>query len=318
MNNQAKAELSLSVVLVSDYAAGTEKSWNDLRATLTAIARELATTSAEVECLLVEDARYARAIPQDVLAILPDLRIVPADVETSYGMKNMGIAAARAPWAAMLDVDCQMVQGWLAAALTAVNENPQVAAISGRTLYEGRSLFERVSALVQRSYLDPGQRGASQFVSNNNAVWRCDWFLRFPLPTDLGPFSSRIQSEQLLRAGAMLHFEPDMQVIHDFEGFAMDADIARNIGFGTVISRLADEEMPHARLIRLGPIAIPAIVLGKLWLHVCDSLRCARFYGLCWPQVPLAWCYALVSGVLETPGMLAAYRGRDLGETAYR
>lgn len=308
----------LSLVLVSDYAAGTGKSWNDLKQCLLAVRRELATVDAAIQCLLVEEDRFAASVPSDILTILPDLSLLPVKVATSYEMKNAGVAAAAADWVILLDVDCHPFDGWLQAALRAVRAAPDAAAISGRTFYEGRSLFERISALVHRSYLDPGARGASRFISNNNAVWRRDWFLRFPMPVGLGPFSSRVQSEQMLRAGATLRFEPDMRVIHDFEGFAMDADIARNIGYGTIVTRLADPEMPHARLVRMGRGAIPAIVVGKAWLHFGDVVRCGSAYGVRWWQIPLAWGYAALSAALEAPGMWAAYGGRDLVKTAYR
>jgi hypothetical protein len=308
----------LSIVLVSDYAAGTGKSWNDLKSSLLSVRRELATVSHSIQCLLVEEQRFAASVPSDVLVIVPGLTVLPVEATTSYAMKNAGVAAAAADWVVLLDADCRMLEGWLPAALRAIKTAPDAAAISGRTFYAGRSLFERISALVQRSYLDPGARSASRFISNNNAVWRRDWFLRFPMPEDLGPFSSRVQSERMLRAGATLLFEPDMRVIHDFEGVAMDADIARNIGYGTVITRLADPDMPHARLVRLGRGAIPAIVLGKTCLHVRDVVRCARAYDVRWWQIPLAWGYAAFSTLMEAPGMWAAYSGQHLVNTAYR
>jgi hypothetical protein len=88
------ARPAVSVVLVSDYAAGAAKSWEDLRGTLTALAGQ--DFSEPAEFILSENAQYVRAIPEDLIALLPSLRIVSSPHEGSYALKNHGIAQASA------------------------------------------------------------------------------------------------------------------------------------------------------------------------------------------------------------------------------
>jgi hypothetical protein len=108
-----------------------------------------------------------------------------------------------------------------------------------------------------------------------------------------------MQSEAILRGGGHLLFEPRMRVIHDFEGWAMERDIRRNIGYGTIITRLRDRAMPYAWLARPGPLSIPLFALAKTLDNWWDCLRCGLHYGVRWHE-------------------LHAFRGQEFAETSYR
>ncbi len=92
--------------------------------------------------------------------------------------------------------------------VNAMNANPEASVISGKTVYAGRGLGERMLSLLSRSYVDAGQAGVTRFISNNNAAWRREVFLAHPFPAGLGPFAGRMQSESIRRAGGHLLFEP--------------------------------------------------------------------------------------------------------------
>ena len=120
------------------------------------------------------------------------------------------------------------------------------------------------------------------------------------------------------RHGHKLWFDPRLQVIHEFEGWAMEVDIRRNIGYGTVATRLADRELPYSGLVRIGMPAIPAVASGKLLNTWSDCVRCASAYGVRWFEVPLAMAVSAAVNMMEIPGMIAAYRGKQIERTAYR
>lgn len=307
---------SLSVIVVSDYAAGEEKSWEDLRRALRAWAEQEG-ASAE-EFILVESSRFKGRIPEDVAGMIPNMRILYIDAESSYELKNRAVDAASGDWLAIVDADCIPRRSWLRVLRAALAEHPDAAAISARTLYPGRSRMERVLGLLSRSYLDPGRRGPTRFISGNAAAFRRDVYRRHPLPVGIGAFASRIQSEAFLRDGATLLFDPELVVVHDFEGWRMERDIRRNHGYSTVITRLRDDRLPYAELIRMGLIAIPLIVAGKTFDSLRDCLRCFCQYNVRWYEVPLAIALTIITHILEIPGMVAAYRGHGIVETQYR
>lgn len=307
---------ALSVILVSDYAAGGEKGWHDLRETLGALARQ--ESKENVEFILSENEEFALDIPSDLIELLPSLRVVRSSHTGSYALKNHGVAQARAEVIAILDADCSPAPDWLANLLRAFRENPGASAISGRTTYEGATMMERVLALLSRSYLDPGRAGATRFVSNNNAGWKRTVYLANPLPVDSGPFAARMQSEAVLRGGGILLFDPSIRTIHEFEGWGMELDIRRNTGFGTIVTRLRDPRLPWASLIRLGRVAIPFVFAGKTLNSWGDALRCWRNYGVRAHELPIALILAPVLISLEAPGMWAAYGNGTIDNSAYR
>ncbi|MEO5957185.1 MAG: glycosyltransferase family A protein, partial [Nitrospiraceae bacterium] len=123
----------ISVVIVSDYAGGGEKSWNDLRSTLTALAQQEGKVNAE--WLLCENTASARSMPDDIRGMLPNLKLVLSDEGGSYELKNAGFRAATADIVAMLDADCVPARDWLKNAVAAMKAMPKVDVISGRTVY---------------------------------------------------------------------------------------------------------------------------------------------------------------------------------------
>lgn len=306
----------ISVVVVSDYGSSASKTWDDERRCLAALAAQ--DIGEPFEVLLLESSRFQNKVPPDVAGIVPGARVVFSDAETSYGLKNAGAREASAHLVAILDADCSASPDWLRHCVAVFRKRPEVSVVSGRTHYEGSGLLERVLCLLSRSYQDPGREGETGFASNNATGFRRDAYLANPLPENLGPFSARIQSEAIRRAGGVLWFEPKMRVVHEFEGVAMEMDIRRNIGYGTVATRLAESWMPYASLIRRGVSAIPLIYAGKLFNAWGDCIRCAKYYGVRPYELPVALVSALVVQAMEVPGMFAAYRGRSVGPTAYR
>lgn len=307
----------LTVIVTSDYAAGETKSWNDLRAALTAWAAQ--NDAPADEFIVVESEHLRNAVPADLLHIVPNCRFEFRAAESSYELKNLAVDAASGDWIAIVDADCIPNAGWLRAWRAHIAAHPNAAVISAKTKYPGRTRLERLLSLLTRAYIDPSGTGISNFVSGNAACHRRDIYAAHPLPLGLGAFAGRIQSESILRAGGELRFEPAMIVVHDFEGWPMELDIRRNHGFCTIATRLADERLPYASLIRAGVVAIPLIVAGKMLDAWTVSLRNYRNYDVKPWELPLAFALVVLLQLLEIPGMLAAYRGdANTGVSAYR
>jgi hypothetical protein len=306
----------LTVVVVTDYAAGEAKSWSDFEATLQALAAQ--DTSEPFRVLICESNRYEESFPAELLEICPHSEVVFSPVESSYGLKNVGAGQIETELVGLLDADCIPAKSWVRGALEAFRQQPDIVAVSGRTMYEGRNSGEKMMGLRARGYLDPGKTGQTRYIANNNSVFRTEVYRKWPLPADHGAFASRMQSEALLREGCRFWFSEEMSAIHDFEGWSMEADIRRNHGYGSIVTRLEDPKMPQAWLMALGPLSIPVFVIGKTFQSWGDCLRCGVYYGLKWYEVPLAMLLSVGLHVMEIPGMWKAFHRQQLAETAYR
>jgi hypothetical protein len=310
------ASPEVTVIVVSDYGGGANTSWSELRATLDALAAQ--DFDEPFAVILSESRRVATRVPQDLGGSLARFQTLFTDSSESYALKNAGVQAAATPLVALIDADCRPDVAWLRTAVSAIRACPGTAAVSGRTVYAARGLRQRSLALLSRGYLDPGHAGSTRFISNNNAIYRRDAFLAHLLPIRLGPFAARIQSEALLRDAHELRFEPAMLVTHAYDGWAMERDIRRNVGYGTVITRLNDRRLPFAWLTRPGVVAIPLIVLGKTFDAFADGWRCHDAYGISAVQLPYVWLVAIRVQLMEARGMAEAFRGATIAGTAYR
>jgi len=307
---------AISVVIVSDYAAGGPVSARDIRAALSALARQ--DIEEPVEFLFIESECFRDDLPEDFASILPGLKTLFFPERESYPLKNHGVAEAAGEFVAILDADCIPEPGWLRLLVAALRENPKLGAVSGKTIYPAASFSARVCALLARSYIDPGHAGATRFIAINNCAFRRDAYLAHPLPTDIGTFSSRVQSERLKEDGWSLWFDPKIVVIHDFEGWSMEADLRRNAGHGTIITRLGDSALPYASLVRMGRLSIPFVIAGKVIDSWRDCLRCGQSYGVSPVSLPAAMLLSIGIHSMEIPGMLRAYNGAGLKRSLFR
>jgi hypothetical protein len=304
--------VELTVLVVSDYENPTGSSWNDVRCTLAALRAQPRFSA--VECIVVENAVKASTLPSD----LADERVEWVDAVTSYALKNAGARLATRSHVALLDADCVPASDWLDNAFRALDAHREVAAISGLTRYAGRTATERCLGLLSRSYVELGQAGRTRHISNNNALYRREVLLQHPLPENATAFSSSLQSHAMLAAGLELRFDPSLVVTHAFEGWAMERDIRRNLGYAVLHNRLVAVELPLAGLARLGLFSVPVFLGGRWFKSSLQCLRHGRRHGVRWREQPLALGLAAVTTALELPGMVAAVRGTSTGRTAYR
>ena len=306
-----------SVMVVSDYRPGEQKSWDDLRKTLGALA--LQDFDEPVEYLLLENTGDLEIMPADVPRVIPGIRVVASDARGSYSLKNAGIRAAKGDLVMVLDADCIPGAGWVRAGVQAMRRWPDAVAISGRTTYPGRSKLERALGLLSRCYVDRGTAGTVRLLSTNNMVVRRSVFCSNPLPDDAGPFAYRLLTERLLRRGGKLYFEPAMRAVHDFEGWPMERDMRRNVGWTSIHIRQFDEHLPGARTVRtLGPAAVPLLYAYRIAESTGHCWRLPRYFGLHRRDIPMLLALAALVHSFEIPGMLRALGGRPAGRTVYR
>ncbi len=304
----------VSVIVTCDYASGKPESWNDLRAALAGLARQDFQEPAEF--LLVESADLAPQIPPDLKNILPALRVIVAPAASADELKNEGVRAASAELVAMIDGDCVADPGWLRHLVNLLRQHPEVSAVSGRTHYGRRRFFDRVMALIGRSYLDMGRTAPTRHLAPNNSGFRRSVLLSHPCPS--GAHMSNLHAVAITRDGGRLLFDPGLCVQHSYDGWSTEKEIRRSMGYGVIKARLLDRRLPYAWMAHLGYFSIPLFLLTRT-LHSWWNCFCgARRYGVAWYELPVAFGLAAAACALEIPGMVRAIRGEPLDNTEFR
>lgn len=301
-----------SIVTVSDHKVGEAESWDDLRETWRALAKQ--EFKEPVEFLLVETEGKHREIPDDILGLLPDVQVVRTEGTSSFDLKNAGAKAASAEFVVILDADCTPHPGWWRAVIEHHHRHPEAAVISGRTVYKGQGLLPRIFAVIDRTYVDSGEPGRTFAISNNNAGFSRQVLLDHPFGNEVGPFGSEPHGDRIKASGAVLHFEPGMVVSHGFGGWPMERMERRHIGFSMTRYRQLNPAAGHSWMVRHSWIWIPYTVLRSTAADVKRSIRLGGQYGLKWFQVPLVWLCAVRAHLMEIPGILLALKGGWIGQ----
>ena len=308
------AQPEITVVVVVDYDDDERSGWHELRGTLEALAGQAGIDRAEV--FLVDTPERLAEIPT-ALPVFRSFRTIGAR-GSSYAMSNAGVREARAPLVALLDGDCRPATGWLEAGIDAMRRHPNAGVVSGRTRYGDESLMARAMALLARSYVEGDASGRTIHISNNNAVFRRDVFLRHPLPEECCVFASNLQSEPMSQAGVEMMFEPRMEVTHAYDGWPTEREMRRALGYGVIATRLASNHTRYARLFRLGLLSIPIAIGGRIVNSCRLALQNARAYEVSWFELPAVAVLALAACTMEAPGMLRAIRGQPPADSSYR
>jgi Glycosyl transferase family 2 len=305
-----------TVVVISDYKVGSSTAWDDLRATLRGLAVQ--DFGEPVEYIFLENVKHKDHIPSDLTRILPALKIIFSTLELQYALKSEAANVASAEIVILLDGDCVPAPEWLRHMVQTMRMPSRPAVVSGRTFYQGRSLMERCSALLERAYVDRLRSAHTKHISNNNAAFRRSVLRAHPLPLDAGPFASRMHAEAIMRDGGQLWVESRAHVTHAYYGWHMERDIRRHKGYSRIVTRQLDPNVPFAVLGRLGYFAIPLIFGGGLMQSWCKSFLFYRDYGIHWYQLPALILFAVVLHSLEVPGIIRAIHGRSITKSHYR
>jgi glycosyltransferase involved in cell wall biosynthesis len=305
-----------SVIITSDYALHAPNDIENFRDCIEALARQ--DVQEPVEFILVDEAELAADVGARLTRILPTLRILTAVGQSAAALKNAGARAAEAELVVFIDADCAAHPGWLTHFLADMREHPEVSVVTGRTHYGFSGFFNRVMALLSRSYLDQDLPGYTRHVAVNNAGFRRAVFLSYPCPAEGGAHMSLLQAEALFRAGHRVLFDPRLSVRHAYDGWSNEREIRRSLGYGVIKTRLIDGRLPYARVARMGYISVPLFAALRA-LHGCwHCLRRRRAYGVAWYELPAAFALAAVTSMMELPGMLRAVRGQPLGKSGFR
>jgi hypothetical protein len=230
----AAPEIAVSVVIVSDFERTDRKTWHDEIEVLKAFAAQ--DFDEPFELIVVENSRFADAVPASLASIAPRTRVVFTDESQSARLKDFGVRQCRGELIAVIEADCLPNPAWLRTLVGVLRERPDVAVVSGRTWYGDRTPYRRCLNLLHRAFDDYGRPSASSFISNNGALYRRPVLEAFPYPEAITPFlSSRLRNRRLLEAGHTCFFHPEARMLHAIGGLPFLFDVHRNVGYSDIM-----------------------------------------------------------------------------------
>ncbi|MCC6983972.1 MAG: glycosyltransferase [Bauldia sp.] len=307
----AREKPRIAVVVVSDYAAGGVKDWDDERLALDTLARQ--DIAEPFEIVLVENESLRGEVPPGLLDRAPHARIVFDPALRSAQLKDAGVAATGTPLVAVMEADCAPAPDWLRRLAETMDATPEAGIVSGRTTYGGGTMPRRVFALLDRAFMDLGVTGPVPHICNNGALYRRAVLEAHPYGAEPSPFvSAEIRRRAILAAGIRTWFNPDAVMVHRFSGLSFIADLRRNAGL----------QAARTRLLLGKPKARARAYLSILAIHMRADIRNAKRVGgdylrpLDWPL----WLVMLpVIRALELPGVIRGLRGEaSVPGTSYR
>ena len=298
MDAQNLSAYPISVVVVSDYEAESEKTWKDEVQILHFLAKQDLKEAFEV--ILVENDSAKGSVPDELRKIYPHLRIVFSNESQSAKLKDDGVRQAKADYVAVLEADCLPNPEWLSSLYSALQQNKDFSVASGRTTYGDGTMYQRCLSLLDRSFDNPGHPGETIHISNNGALYRRLILEKFPYPEAVSPFqSSRLRIKNLREAGHRFYFEPKAVMRHAIGGIHFIRDFRRNTGYADMM-----EHSPKKYS------EIPRLLWKRFNNEYSDSLRLGPQY-LKWHDCPLLISLSLLVPFLGIPGMFDAINERD-------
>jgi hypothetical protein len=290
------ARATVTVIIVSDYEGTGLKSWANERAALRALGAQ--DFAEPFEVILIEREELRTFMPLDVLRECPGSRVEFCTATTSAGLKDEGARRARGDLIAILEADCTPARDWLRRIVSTLRERPDCAAVSGKTLYPGRSVFVRCLTLLDRSWLDPGGSGPTPGLCNNNSILRRDVLAKYPYPAAPTPFLSAGLRWHAMRGDNLrFFFDARAVVYHALPSWSFVKDMRCHSGYS--VSAQTGSRLP----------AILEGLVRRLYLDIRRCWRLRRHYAVAWYEVPLAWALAVVARFYEFKGARYARHG---------
>lgn len=296
----------VTVVVVSDYETAGPKSWANERAALRALGQQDFPEPFEV--IVAEHEAFRNSEPADLLSQCRGARIEYCAATTSAALKDEGARRARGALVAILEADCTPVREWLRHLVSALRERSEYAAVSGKTLYPGQSLFVRCLTLLDRSGLDPGGSGPVSGICNNNSMFRRTILAQYPYPPAPSPFLSAALRWRAMHADNLrCFFESRAVVYHALPSWSFVKDMRRHSGY----SLSAQVEGNLSRIVQA--------FARQLYYDLRRCWRLRHHYSVAAYEIPFTLALAVVARFYEFAGVRDMRRGRvGVPRTSYR
>lgn len=218
---------------------------------------------------------------------LPQVKLVEVNDSTYFTMKDDGARLAEGEIVAMLDSDCVPSVHWAESIVTRVEEGAHV--VGGSTRYDSSQPFSSVFNFFNFGYVQNEPSGlANSFLPNNVAFLRAV-YLDNPFDLQIRRSgAAHLLCQQLKARGYNVVYEPGMSAIHNSYGISDELLMRVKSGYDVVNLSRRDQDgvMKETRHLRMGPLSLLLIFLGRLVFDVRLLVSRRKEFGLTLFQIP--------------------------------
>jgi glycosyltransferase involved in cell wall biosynthesis len=262
-----------------------------------------------IERIIVLDDKVAAAETVELRRRYPAVKFLSSSASNYFAAKNAGTAAAAGEVVALLDGDCVPEPDWVEALLGPFESG--VAAVAGRTRYEGSSWFEWTFSIPDFAYILTEENGTASGFNLNNVMFRRDVLLAHPFDTRIRRDGGCYLLFHQLRAdGARVLHEPSAIVTHRLD-FRVLGFVRKHFdrGYdGAEVYRLDDRAVLRGTRLfrRLGALALVAITGRRIVVDWRRLLRHRGQIGIPVVALPYFGTVAVGTRLIELIGGLMA------------
>jgi len=235
----------------------------------------------------------------------PEVRLVVQPNRGAELARNAGVEAAGGEIIAFIDSDCVAAPGWLEA-LTSRLKGRSTLVVGGRILHRG-GFWQRLTGIADfGEYLGDTPREVATLPTCNMGLHRA-LFDTQRFDPRLRPNADTLFAEGLRRKGAVLLYDPAVEVLHDPTAGPGDFFArARRYGRSFVMARKLDPELRWSGFVRAGLPGVAAATLGRALLDWSRLLGHRREAGFSWLEVAPAMALLAFRRLVSLPAALRA------------
>jgi glycosyltransferase involved in cell wall biosynthesis len=244
------------------------------------------------------------------------IKVVAADGESYYALKNRGAQEADGEIVAFTDSDVYPVRTWVSAIVSAIRQGADVSV--GLSLFKDEDRWQATSILRAMAVsctfgyiLGPGTRAGVELrgFMDHNVALRVELVSGNRYRTEFGRvISSPLLFRQLRLQGLQIRFSPRQAVVHYFAWPYWLHRLHFRYGFEVHQLRRLDPDYPNQWIRRMGPFE-PVVTL--FWHMLLDVPRWFRFSRARGISMPLAAgslpVLVLISGISRSAEVFGMY-----------
>jgi glycosyltransferase involved in cell wall biosynthesis len=197
----------------------------------------------------------------------PNIRILPVDIDTYYGMKNAGGRVADTEYVAFTDSDCLPGPLWIKTIIEELDKGADV--VCGRSRYQGPGLWAWTLTFFDLGVVGRRSNGSANQFHAHNMAYRREVFLSHQIDDRSERSGGCYLSAMRLRADRVRMVYAEKMFVAHGNDYKAGWGFSKRIRNGHDAANLRNFDqtgvLPYGWLTRIGPLGAPLVAGRRVW-----------------------------------------------------